>query len=66
MDKLDACVSLAHNFDAEHIRRLVAATLTERHFTSYFGELLALKLRSRFGRLPAEDAQETFVRFSPL
>ena len=37
-----------HNFDAEYIRRLVAGDAeTERHFTSYFGELLVLKLRSR-------------------
>ena len=54
-----------HNFDAEYIRRLVAGDPeTERHFTSYFGELLVLKLRSRL-RSPAqaEDArQETFVR----
>jgi RNA polymerase sigma-70 factor (ECF subfamily) len=54
-----------HNFDAEYIRRLVAGDAeTERHFTSYFGELLVLKLRSRL-RSPsqAEDArQETFVR----
>ncbi len=54
-----------HNFDAEYIRRLVAGDAeTERHFTRYFGELLALKLRSRL-RSPSqvEDArQETFVR----
>ena len=52
-------------FDAEYVRRLVSGDPdTERHFTRYFGELLALKLRPRL-RSPAqiEDArQETFAR----
>ena len=54
-----------HAFDRAYIDRLVAEDPdTERHFTRYFGDLLALKLRSRL-RSPAqiEDAkQETFVR----
>ena len=52
-------------FDLGYIERLVAEDPeTERHFTRYFGDLLALKLRTRL-RSPAqvEDArQETFVR----
>src|SRR3954471_18411891 len=52
-------------FDADYLRRLIAEDPEiERHFTSYFGDLLSLKLRSRL-RSPAqvEDArQETFVR----
>ena len=54
-----------HNFDAEYIRRLVSGDAeTERHFTAYFGELLALKLRPRLrSAAQIEDArQETFVR----
>ena len=54
-----------HEFDQAYIDRLVAGDSdTERHFTSYFGDLMTLKLRSRL-RSPAaiEDAkQETFVR----
>ncbi len=54
-----------HEFDRPYIERLVAEDPdTERHFTKYFGDLLALKLRSRL-RSPAlvEDAkQETFLR----
>lgn len=52
-------------FDAEYVGRLVAGDPEiERHFTKYFGDLLALKLRSRL-RSPAliEDVkQETFLR----
>lgn len=54
-----------HAFDSAYVSRLVDEDpATERHFTQYFGDLLALKLRSRL-RSPAlvEDArQETFVR----
>lgn len=54
-----------HDFDSAYISRLVDEDpATEQHFTKYFGDLLALKLRSRL-RSPAlvEDArQETFVR----
>jgi RNA polymerase sigma-70 factor (ECF subfamily) len=56
---------LRYEFDRAYVDRLVAGhPETEQHFTSYFGSLLALKLRSRL-RSPAlvEDAtQETFVR----
>lgn len=52
-------------FDADYVRRLTAGDAEiERHFTSYFGELIAIKLRSRL-RSPAliEDVkQETFLR----
>ena len=53
------------SFDAEYVRRLIAEDPeTERHFTSYFGDLLSLKLRSRLrSAAQVEDArQETFVR----
>jgi len=54
-----------HQFDRAYVERLIAGDPdTERHFTRYFGELLAMKLRARL-RSPAlvEDArQETFVR----
>jgi len=52
-------------FDRAYLDRLAARDPdTERHFTRYFGDLLAIKLRSRL-RSPAliEDArQETFLR----
>lgn len=52
-------------FDAAYVDRLTKGDdATERHFTSYFGDLLSIKLRSRL-RSPAlvEDAkQETFLR----
>jgi RNA polymerase sigma-70 factor (ECF subfamily) len=54
-----------YEFDGAYVERLVSEDPEiERHFTRYFGELLALKLRSKL-RSPAlvEDAkQETFVR----
>src|SRR5262249_20228231 len=54
-----------YGFDSAYVQRLIAEDPdTERHFTKYFGDLLALKLRSRL-RSPAlvEDAtQETFAR----
>jgi RNA polymerase sigma-70 factor, ECF subfamily len=53
------------DFDQAYVERLVAGDPeTERHFARYFGDLLAIKLRSRL-RSPAqvEDArQETFRR----
>ena len=52
-------------FDSGYVQRLAQADPeTERDFTTYFGELLSIKLRSRL-RSPdlVEDAtQETFVR----
>jgi RNA polymerase sigma-70 factor (ECF subfamily) len=54
-----------YDFDRSYVERLIARhPETEQHFTTYFGHLLSLKLRSRL-RSPAlvEDAkQETFVR----
>src|SRR5882724_2038475 len=53
-------------FDDEYVRRLREGDLwTEKHFTSYFQELLQIKLRRR---LPSQDAiddvrQTVFVRF---
>lgn len=56
---------LRAEFDRAYVDRLTAGHAeTEAHFTQYFGQLLALKLRSRL-RSPAliEDAkQETFAR----
>jgi RNA polymerase sigma-70 factor, ECF subfamily len=54
-----------YEFDQEYIERLVAEDPeVEAHFTRYFGDLLAIKLRSRLRSAAlAEDArQETFVR----
>jgi len=52
-------------FDRAYLDRLASGDAeTERHFTRYFSDLLAIKLRSRL-RSPAqvEDAkQETFLR----
>jgi hypothetical protein len=37
-----------HSFDQEYLRRLAACyAAVEHHFSSYFGELLSLKLRVR-------------------
>lgn len=56
---------LRFEFDAAYVDRLIAGDPEiERHFTSYFGDLIALKLRSRL-RSPSliEDVkQETFLR----
>lgn len=53
------------SFDAEYVDRLINFDAeTERDFVAYFGELLAIKLRSRL-RAPEliQDAiQETFLR----
>lgn len=54
-----------HAFDSAYVARLVAEDPdTERHFTAYFGDLLAIKLRGRLRSAALiEDArQETFVR----
>jgi RNA polymerase sigma-70 factor (ECF subfamily) len=52
-------------FDGPYVDRLIAGDAeTERHFTAYFGDLIALKLRSRL-RSPAlvdDVRQETFLR----
>lgn len=52
-------------FDAEYVRRLIAADPTvERHFVEYFEPLISIKLRRRLGG--SEDVrdlrQETFAR----
>ena len=53
------------SFDADYVRRLINSTAeTERDFAAYFGELLAIKLRSRL-RAPdliQDVTQETFLR----
>ncbi len=52
-------------FDAEYVQRLVAGDrATGEHFTSYFSQMILIKLRSRFGAVQlAEDArQDTFAR----
>jgi RNA polymerase sigma-70 factor (ECF subfamily) len=53
------------SFDAEYVRRLIHSDPeTESDFVSYFGELLAIKLRSRL-RSPEsiqDVTQETFLR----
>jgi RNA polymerase sigma-70 factor (ECF subfamily) len=52
-------------FDAEYVRRLAAGDpATGEHFTSYFSQMISIKLRSRFGVVQlVEDArQDTFVR----
>ena len=54
-----------YSFDSAYVNRLVGEDpATERHFTQYFGDLLALKLRGRLRSAALiEDAkQETFVR----
>ena len=52
-------------FDAGYVSRLIEADPdTERDFVAYFGELLAIKLRTRlrFPDLIQDVAQETFLR----
>lgn len=54
-----------HSFDEEYLRRLREGdSQVERHFASYFGELIQLKLRRRVrSRQQLEDIQqETFLR----
>ena len=60
-----AVIVQRQSFDAEYVRRLINSDPeTERDFASYFGELLAIKLRSRL-RAPEviqDVTQETFLR----
>ena len=52
-------------FDAEYVRRLLAADpVVEEHFASYFSKLLTIKLRARKARRPEIDEviQETLCR----
>jgi RNA polymerase sigma-70 factor (ECF subfamily) len=52
-------------FDSGYVQRLVESDpATERDFTAYFGELLAIKLRSRLRSpdLIQDVTQETFLR----
>ena len=53
------------SFDAEYVRRLIHSDpATESDFVAYFGELLAIKLRSRLRALDQiqDVIQETFLR----
>src|SRR5205085_11178375 len=53
------------SFDADYVQRLSSSdSETERDFVAYFGELLALKLRSRLRSrdLIQDVIQETFLR----
>jgi RNA polymerase sigma-70 factor (ECF subfamily) len=60
-----AIIVQRQSFDADYVRRLINSDPeTERDFASYFGELLAIKLRSRL-RAPEviqDVTQETFLR----
>ena len=60
-----AIIVQRQSFDAEYVRRLAHSDPeTERDFVAYFGELLAIKLRSRL-RAPEQIQdviQETFLR----
>lgn len=54
-----------HTFDDDYLRRLASGDPeTELHFTSYFGDLLTAKLRSRLRswHLVEDVKQETFLR----
>jgi len=54
-----------HSFDAGYVERLRNGDQdTERHFVSYFGELMSLKLRSRVrsASIIEDVKQETFLR----
>ena len=60
-----AIIVQRQSFDAEYVRRLIHSDPeTERDFASYFGELLAIKLRSRLRSPEAiqDVVQETFLR----
>jgi RNA polymerase sigma-70 factor (ECF subfamily) len=53
------------SFDHDYVRRLRSGDpATERHFTSYFGELLSIKFRARLrvAHLVDDFRQETFLR----
>ncbi len=54
-----------HSFDQDYLRRLASGdAVVEHHFSSYFGDLLLLKLRARIRSSPLiEDIrQETLLR----
>ena len=54
-----------HSFDQDYLRRLASCdTLVEHHFSSYFGDLLSLKLRARIRspQLIEDIRQETLLR----
>jgi len=60
-----AIIVQRQSFDAEYVRRLIHFDKdTERDFAAYFGELLAIKLRSRLRSqdLIQDVTQETFLR----
>src|SRR5260370_1309033 len=54
-----------HSFDQDYLRRLVSGdAVVEHHFSSYFGDLLLLKLRAqiRSPQLVEDIRQETLLR----
>jgi RNA polymerase sigma-70 factor (ECF subfamily) len=54
-----------HSFDQDYLRRLASADpIVEHHFSSYFGDLLVLKLRARIRspQLIEDVRQETLLR----
>jgi RNA polymerase sigma-70 factor (ECF subfamily) len=54
-----------YQFDEDYVKQLQAGdAMVEQHFVSYFGELLRIKLHSRFlpHHLVEDISQETFVR----
>jgi RNA polymerase sigma-70 factor, ECF subfamily len=54
-----------HSFDEDYLQRLVAGdAVVEHHFSSYFGDLLLMKLRVRIRRpqLIEDIRQETLLR----
>ena len=60
-----SCIVERQTFDSAYIQRLAQSDPdTERDFTAYFGELLAIKLRSRLRSADLIDdvTQETFLR----
>jgi RNA polymerase sigma-70 factor (ECF subfamily) len=59
------CIVQRQTFDSGYVQRLAQSDpATERDFTAYFGELLAIKLRSRLRSpdLIQDVTQETFLR----
>ena len=53
------------SFDQDYVQKLAAGdAVVERHFSSYFGDLLAIKLRARLRshQLADDVRQETFLR----
>src|SRR5580704_11651267 len=54
-----------HSFDEDYLRRLASGdAVVEHHFSSYFGDLLLMKLRSRIRspQLVEDIRQETLLR----